>query len=202
MFRNVVIELLQKLKEGDKQAYEQLFCLYYAHLVAYAYSILQQKETAEDIVQELFIDFWCLKKYKHINGNIENYWYRSVRNNCLTYLRNQKCHEEHLLRLGKTAERTESFQFTLEELEEKEEIRKAIEHLPEQCRLVFKLCCFENMKYQEVADQLGISINTVRTQMGRALKSLRASLKGKTFNLILWNLFIHRHTTLSTFLTI
>lgn len=190
----MVAELLQKLKEGDKQAYEQLFCLYYAHLVTYAYSILQQREVAEDIVQELFIDFWFLKKYKQIQGNIENYWYRAVRNNCLTYLRDRKCHEEHLLRLGKTTEKTESFQFTLEELEEKEEIRKAIENLPEQCRLIFKLCCFENMKYQEVADQLDISINTVRTQMGRALKSLRASLKGKSFNLLLWALFIREHT--------
>lgn len=83
-------------------------------------------------------------------------------------------------------EETEDFRFSLEEMEEREEIQKAINLLPEQCRLIFTLCCLENMKYQEVADKLGISINTVRTQMTRAFKSLRDTLSGKTFTSILF----------------
>lgn len=110
--------------------------------------------------------------------------YRSVRNLCLNYLRDDK------RRMAKfsdyVVEETEDFRFSLEEMEEREEIQKAINLLPEQCRLIFTLCCLENMKYQEVADKLGISINTVRTQMTRAFKSLRDTLSGKTFTSILF----------------
>lgn len=188
----MVTDLLQRLKEGDEQAYQRLFCLYYANLVVYADGFLKDREAAEDVVQDFFIDFWFRKKYKTLSGEVENYWYRSIRNNCLTYLRDKKRHESHLTRLGKLTERSEQFQFRLEELEEKEEIRRAIEQLPSQCRLIFTLCCLESMKYQEVADRLGISINTVRTQMGRALKSLRDALKGKTFTTLLFLLFLRR----------
>ena len=80
------------------------------------------------------------------------------------------------------------------ELEDKEreyqQLYKALHQLPEQCKQVFTLCCLQDMKYREAADLLGISINTVRTQMGRAYKILRNSLDNKTFLNLLFLRFL------------
>ena len=177
-------DLLHGLKNGDEQAYKHLFYLYYANLVVYANTFLKNGGAAEDVIQEFFIAFWYEKKHNHVTSDLEGYLYRSVRNLCLNYLRDDK------RRMAKfsdyVVEETEDFRFSLEEMEEREEIQKAINLLPEQCRLIFTLCCLENMKYQEVADKLGISINTVRTQMTRAFKSLRDTLSGKTFTSFLF----------------
>jgi RNA polymerase sigma-70 factor (ECF subfamily) len=62
----------------------------------------------------------------------------------------------------------------VKELEEK--LRQAMNALPQQCRTIFQLSRFEGLKYQEIADQLGISIKTVENQMGKALKQLRVKL--------------------------
>ena len=183
-------EELQELKLGDERAYKRLFYMYYANLVLYANAFLKNREASEDVVQEFFITFWYEKKYKSIVGGLEGYLYRSVRNNCLNYLRNEKRHHDRLIHM--VVEEAEEFKFSLEEMEEREEIQRAINKLPEKCRAIFTLCCLENMKYQEVANQLGISINTVRTQMGRAFKSLRDSLSGKTFTMILYMILFHR----------
>lgn len=177
-------DLLHGLKNGDERVYKHLFYLYYANLVVYANTFLKNTGTAEDVVQEFFIAFWYEKKHNHVERDLEGYLYRSVRNLCLNHLRDDK---RRMARFTDyVVEESEDFRFSLEEMEEREEIQKAIDLLPEQCRLIFTLCCLESMKYQEVAEQLGISINTVRTQMTRAFKSLRDRLSGKTFTSILF----------------
>lgn len=177
-------DLLHGLRAGDEQAYKRLFYLYYANLVVYAGSFLKDRAEAEDVVQEFFITFWHEKKHYNVTHDLEGYLYRSVRNLCLNYIRDDKRRQVKFA--DYVIEETEDFKFTLEEMEEREEIQRAIDLLPEQCRLIFTLCCLESMKYQDAADMLGVSINTVRTQMTRAFKSLRDSLSGKTFTSILF----------------
>ncbi|WP_294142968.1 RNA polymerase sigma-70 factor [uncultured Sanguibacteroides sp.] len=180
--------LLQELKTGDEQAYKRLFRVYYANLVVYASTILKDREVAEDIVQELFINFWYEKKYESINSELERYLFRAIRNNCINYIRNERRHNDRLVRM--IVNEKEECKVDLEEMEEREELYRAMNRLPEQCRRIFDLCCVEGMKYQEVANQLGISINTVRTQMARAFKSLRISLRGKSFTALLYFIFL------------
>lgn len=183
--------ILAELKQGSEQAYQRLFYAYFADLVLYAASILKDREAAEDIVQELFITFWQEQKYRGIDSGLEGYLYRSARNICLNYLRDKKRRNDRLWKA--MTEATEKVSLSLDELEferEQEEIFRAYHQLPVHCKQIFTLCCFEGLKYQEVADQLDISINTVRTQMGRAFKFLRDALGGKTFSSILfflWN---------------
>lgn len=176
--------ILEKLKTHTEQAYRVLFHTYYPGLVVYADSILKDQVCAEDLVQDFFIDFWYEKRYKEIESGLDRYLYRSVRNRCLNKLRDDKRRRQRMIEL--VTEEVEEFKFNIEELEEKEELFQAVHKLPEQCRRIFSMCCMEGFTYQETADQLGITINTVRTQMGRALKSLRTSLKGRTFNMILF----------------
>ena len=178
--------LLAELKKGQEQAYKNLFYTYFADLVLYAHSILKDRAAAEDVVQEIFITFWQEQKYKRIDSGLEGYLYRSAHNFCLNYLRNEKRKNDRLVETMVDA--ADQIRFSFDDIEveqEREEIYRAYHQLPAQCREIFTLCCLEGLKYQEAADQLGVSINTVRTQMGRAFKYLRESLSGKTFSSIL-----------------
>lgn len=83
-------DLLHGLKNGDEQAYKHLFYLYYANLVVYANTFLKNGGAAEDVIQEFFIAFWYEKKHNHVTSDLEGYLYRSVRNLCLNYLRDDK----------------------------------------------------------------------------------------------------------------
>lgn len=177
-------KLQEKICRGDEQAYQCLFRLFYADLVVFANGILRNLEESEDVVQEFFINFWCEKKYRQVHTSLENYMFRAVKNACLNYLRREKYRTE---KLGEIAgDQTEEEHPEREETGEREEVYKAISQLPEQCKRIFTLCCVEGKKYQETADELHISINTVRTQMGRAFKTLREKLAGKASSLLLY----------------
>lgn len=186
--RNVVTmakDLLSELKQGSESAYKQLFYGYFTDLVYYANHFLKNRELAEDLVQELFIAFWYEKKYLSIQSGLEGYLYRSVRNSCLNQLRDDKRKNDKLSLLEPQAMSEQSFMWNESEAA-KDELFCTFHRLPEQCKTVFTLCCMEGLKYQEAAEQLGLSIGTIRTQMGRAFKFLRNALDGKDFSSFLF----------------
>ncbi|MEN6619271.1 MAG: RNA polymerase sigma-70 factor [Rikenellaceae bacterium] len=176
-------KILEDVKSGSEQAFQSLFCGYYTDLVAYAYRFVKDIETSEDIVQEFFINFWFKKKFEDIHSSVESYMFHSVKNACLNYIRNEKN------RNNKHNEMMKGIDLCYDKLDIEEEdfekIYKAIHRLPERRKRIFMLCCFNNLKYHEVAEKLNISINTVRTQMGRALKSLRKYLNANSSNLFI-----------------
>ena len=183
--------ILKGLQQGSEQAYKDLFTAYFSDLVLYANHFIKNQAAAEDIVQDFFITLWFEKKFSNIENGLESYLYRSLHNTCLNHLRNEQRKQEKLLHI--TIEKDSSPTLTTE-LEDKEreynQLYQALHKLPEQCKQVFTLCCLQDMKYQEAADYLGISINTVRTQMGRAYKILRNSLDSKSFLNLLFLRFL------------
>ena len=180
-------QLLSELKKGSEQAYERLFYSYYADLVLYTNGILKNRELAEDLVQELFISFWADQKYRFIDSGLEGYLFRSARNTCLNYIRDEKRRSGKLQQaMSEVVNDRVPVVDEGEAKQEREEIYKALHRLPEQCKRIFILCCLEGLTYQQTADRLGISINTVRTQMGRAFRFLRDALRGKSFSSILF----------------
>ena len=168
--------ILEKLKVGDSSAYKELFDLYYMPLSVYSLKYCDSFELAEDIVQDLFIKFWDEKIYLKLEDSISPYLFKSVKNNTIQATKKQNKYffeeiedqvnvlidEEHL---------------DLEFLEqEKTKLYKEIEALPLKSKEVFKAIVLENQKYKDVAVELGISVNTVKTHYSRALKQLRTSL--------------------------
>lgn len=168
--------ILEKLKVGDSSAYKELFDLYYIPLSIYSLKYCDSFELAEDIVQDLFIKFWDQKLYLKLDEAIRPYLFKSVKNNTLQAAKKQNKYffediedqidvlldEEHL---------------DLEFLEqEKIKLYKEIEALPLKSKEVFKAIVLENQKYRDVALELGVSVNTVKTHYSRALKQLRNSL--------------------------
>ncbi len=183
--------ILKGLQQDNEQAYKDLFAVYFTDLVLYANHFLKNQAAAEDIVQDFFITFWIEKKFSHIECDLGSYLYRSLHNICLNHLRNEQRKQEKLSLMPIEKDSSPILTAELEEKEQEyQQLYQALHNLPEQCKQIFTLCCLQDMKYQEAANYLGISINTVRTQMGRAYKILRNSLSSKTFLNLLFLRFL------------
>lgn len=171
-------QLLDTLKAGDITAFEMLFRTYYQPLCNYAYTFVQDKDEAEEIVQSTFMSLWEKKQTLEIRTAVRPYLYAMVRNACLNVLKHEKVKKEHVevqLAIGERS--TESVARTVMASELETRIAEAMDALPEQCRLVFKLSRFEELKYAEIADQLNISVKTVENHMGKALRIMREQLR-------------------------
>jgi RNA polymerase sigma-70 factor (ECF subfamily) len=169
--------LTAQLAKRDSSAFEEVFKMYFKNLHAYACTILKEEADAEEAVQQVFFKLWERAEHLSFSGSVAAYLYRAVHNQCLNQLKHQKVKANHQLHVAYSM-KNESVngpaKMISKELEQK--IREALNELPEQCRTVFQLSRFEDMKYREIADQLDISIKTVENQMGKALKQLRLKL--------------------------
>ena len=173
-----VDQLIITLKSGDITAFEMLFRTYYQPLCNYAYTFVQDRDEAEEIVQSTFLNVWEKRDNLSIHTGVKPYLYAMVRNASLNVLKHEKIKQQHVTMELAVAERSvESVTRTVIASELETKIYKAMDKLPEQCRLVFKLSRFEELKYSEIAEQLDISIKTVENQMGKALKIMRDQLK-------------------------
>ncbi|HLT73533.1 MAG TPA: RNA polymerase sigma-70 factor [Ohtaekwangia sp.] len=171
-------QLLETLKAGQITAFEMLFRTYYQPLCSYAYTFVQDKDEAEEIVQSTFISLWEKKEVLEIRTAVKPYLYAMVRNACLNVLKHEKVKKEHAAVQMAMGERSsESVARTVMATELETRIYEAMDSLPEQCRLVFKLSRFEELKYSEIAEHLNISVKTVENHMGKALKLMREQLR-------------------------
>jgi len=172
------IQHWNELKEGDINAFEMFFKTYYQPLCNYAFSFIQDRDEAEEIVQSAFLSVWEKRETLDIRTSLRSYLYTMVRNTSLNVIKHEKIKQKYVgeaLAVEDRSHENVSQKVLSSELEEK--IQLAMESLPEQCRLVFKMSRFEELKYSEIAEQLQISIKTVENQMGKALKIMREQLK-------------------------
>lgn len=168
---------LHLIKSGDEQAFEQLFKAQYPALCGYARKYLDDLDQAEEIVQEMFFNFWQKREKVEINISAEAYLFRSVRNSCLNYLKHLKIREEHRLATKEEILRKEhEVHDNVVALELQEKIEKVIEEMPPERKKIFKMSRYEELKYKEIAEKLNLSVKTVEAQMGKALKYLRLHL--------------------------
>ena len=178
-------ELYIKIKEDNEEAFEIVFLKYYHGLCAYVHGIIRNKDVSEEIVQETFTRIWENRHNIDISVSFKAYLFKTVHNEGLNYLKKIQIRNQFIINEKQSAAYTELHYPLLENYpianlitrELEEEIRKAINQLPEECRRVFLLCRYKDLSYKEVAANLGISVNTVKTQMQRAIKNLRTALK-------------------------
>ena len=173
-----MIETIRALREGNHLAYGQLFESCYEPLCRYAYSILRDMDTAEDVVQRTFCKLWDQHETLDIRSSISSYLYRVVHNDCLNTVHQQTSHQEHNLNYLSTVNSdVDSVSDHMAGSELQQAIDKALVALPPQCRRVFEMSRLEQLSYSEIANQLGISTNTVENHISKALKLLRVDLK-------------------------
>ena len=171
-------QVFSDIQSGDTASFEMLFKTHYDPLCRFALSYLQDPDDAEETVQAVFIGFWEKRQTIQVDTSLKAYLYRSVRNACLNEIKRvkvRKLHADSMMVKGEPQSQPSDHLAIRQELEEK--IQEALQTLPEQCRLIFKMSRFEELKYQEIADQLNLSIKTVENQMGKALKIMRTQLK-------------------------
>src|SRR5687768_7707145 len=176
--RESELELLARIASGDRGAFEQLFRDHYAALVRFGEGLLRSRELAEDTVQEVLLNLWRQRETVRVDDSLRAYLYRAVRNRALNHIRNERVRREAVPQLVlESREASPAADSELAETELEAAVRAAIAELPPRCREVFELSRVRGLKYQEIAEVLGISIKTVETQMGRALRSLRERLR-------------------------
>lgn len=164
------------LSQDEDQAFEWLFRTYFKELCFAVYRVLPDQHLSEDITQDMFYDLWRKRQQLNITSSLGAYLRRAVINRTLNHMRDNK--------LAPTEEPPENTQLNLADVTEElagadlqESIDRAIDQLPDKCRMVFILSRFEELSYKEIADQLGIAEKTVENQVVKALKRLRISLK-------------------------
>ena len=170
------IDLLSQVKSGNTQAFESIFKTYYNTLAGYGKTIVKDPDEAEDIVQQVFISVWEKRSTIEIHTSFRAMLYRAVYNSCLNRIK----HNEVKRNYAREIQLTSSSSFSQEDVQHKElqkKINDAIDQLPEQCGKIFKMSRFDYLKYQEIADKMGLSVKTVENQMGKALKLLRENMK-------------------------
>ncbi len=161
---------------SNKQEFESLFRAHYAPLVGYASKLLGDADSAADVVQQLFVNIWDKQGSLEIEGSTKSYLLRSTHNACLNAIKHEKVKAEHSAQSLFGASETEQRDL-LEEEEFNLKVRTAVQSLPTQCRKIFLMSRLQGKKYQQIADELSLSVKTVENQMGKALRTLRDELR-------------------------
>ena len=187
LHNEAIITLLAK---RDENAFEQVFKMYYKNLHSYVCTMLKEETYAEEIVQQVFFKLWERVEHISISGSVAAYLYRAVHNESLNHLKHQKVKASHQLHVAYSMkDAVETAPKTLQAKELEKKIQAALNELPEQCRTIFQMSRFEEMKYREIADKLNLSVKTVENQIGTALKILRTALQNLALAL-LFNFFL------------
>ena len=184
-------ELFRRVAKDDHAAFDQLFHLYADRLFAAVYHYTKSQFIAEELVQEVFISCWRHRQQLEEVQDPTAYLYRMVFNHINNYLKKAANERRILERAAAWAGAVQHG--TLQQLEANETgriIADAVERLPAQKRLIYRLSKEQGLNYQEIADQLKISPNTVRNHLVEAMKLLRAYLRNNAMVITLF-FFLH-----------
>jgi RNA polymerase sigma-70 factor (ECF subfamily) len=167
--------LLERLRAGEQQAFEAIFRAHYAQLVGVAEAILRGRAQAEDAAQDVMLELWRRRQEIVLTTSLRAYLVRATRNRALNQIRHRRTIERARLdAVGPTAAPAADQDLAEQELLAAAE--RAVRDLPERCREVFELSRVHGLTYGEIAQVLSISVKTVETQMGKAIRVMRDRL--------------------------
>ncbi len=173
-------ELTERVQAGDRDAFARIYRTYFFDLCNFSYRYVKCKAVCEEIVQDLFLYIWKNRKEWNPDGTVRSYLYKSIKNRSLDHLKHKRVQENYASNFYEEREiRTspqENMRLYKSEDRLKKAIHNAIESLPDQRKLIFKMSREDGLTYGEIADVMEISVKTVETQMGRSLKTLRKLL--------------------------
>lgn len=174
--------IIEQLRNGDEKAYKYLYDRHYVLLCKFANELLEDPFLAETIVGDLIFHLWEIREQLNITISLRSYLMRSIRNRCYNYMRQE--HERYEIPLSKLStysldDYTQNNEHPLGILLEREledEIVQSIENLRDECKRVFKMSRFMRKKNEEIAAELGLSVNTVKYHIKNALACLHKDL--------------------------
>ena len=175
-------ELLQRIAAGDQAAFRLVYTSYYRRLFQFALSLVKTRESAEEIVEDVFVRIWQQRDKITVIQHLRVYLYTATKNSSLNYLSRQAKASitepfDHIhVGLGESSLTPEQILITAE-IQQK--IRKAVEALPPRCKMIFKLVREDGLKYREIAEILNISVNTIDVQMAIAVKRITMAIESE-----------------------
>jgi len=169
---------LQGLRQGDTGALRRLFDRHYPLLLGDIHTYLPDEDTCKDLAQEVFVELWRKREELDIHTSLRAYLRRAAVNRALNRIKSNR-----RTVLDDTAGQQDRADTSPKDISQKQEqehleaaLHRAIEQLPEKCRLVFSLSRFEHMSHREIAEQLGISTKTIENQITKAMRLLREAM--------------------------
>lgn len=170
-------EFLESLRLGKQEAFQVLFEAFHKPLCFFAARVVRDGEEAEDIVQEIFLSFWKMERDGFPNiKTIKTFFYNSVQNRCLNYLRDLEIRDRNYRNLNREELDEDYFLCQQIRAEVIAELFEAIDELPEKSKEIFKKSYIDGQEDKRIAEELGISLNTIKTQKQRAKSYLRVRL--------------------------
>lgn len=167
--------IIRHINKGDRKAFKAVFEEYFNTLSAFGYKYIADQFVVEDMVQESFISFWEKRQdFSHMNA-VKSFLYTSVRNKCLNHIKHQAVVQKHENALVYELESDHSFATHVIEEETFNQLFVEIRSLPPSAREIM-LLALNGLKNQEIADELDITINTVKTQKKIAYSKLKENL--------------------------
>jgi RNA polymerase sigma-70 factor, ECF subfamily len=182
------IVLLSKIKQDDQQAFRQLFSQFYRYLTTIAWRMTNDENTAKDIAQDAFAEFWRKRQELPDDLLVKSYLRQTVVNKCLNYLKTSKRLVFDDMPDDRTTGDSDDAhnQVAFEDMQDI--LQQTVQELPEKCRIIFSMSRFEEMSHKEIAEKLDITPKTVENQITIALKRIRAALNEGGF--LMWGGFI------------
>ncbi len=166
------------LSHGEDHVFDELFRKMYAPLCHFALRVVNEKSAAEEVVSDVFLKIWNHREFIEISTSAKSYLYMSVRNKALDFLRKEKknANQSDIAEAASFEDDSVTAIDMLAYEDMNRRVQIAIRGLPPKCREIFRLSREEGLKYAEIANQLELSVKTIETQMGRALRHMRAQL--------------------------
>lgn len=180
------LDSVKKLNNGDPRALKLFFDSFYPSVCIYAIKFIRQSDVAEDIAQDAFVQFWKIRDHFTSILKIRAFIYTTVRNACLNYLKQKKTREEILAHNPIIGEL--SYELLIEE-ETYRLLDAAIQQLPNRTREIIVLA-LQGHNNPEIAEILGVSINTIKTLKKNAYVDLRHMLSNQTYLLFILSQFL------------
>jgi RNA polymerase sigma-70 factor (family 1) len=170
----------KNLEENPRLGVELLYKRYYQPMCTHAVKFVGSREVAEDLVSEIFFDFFSQNKFLEITTSYRLYLFRTVRNRAYNYLRWEMSRKAEL---GEVAQKPILNEQQPDQISQYEElyhdVEEAVNRLPLERRRIYLMRKFDGMKYQEIADELHLSVKTVDVQLNRANQFVRGLLREK-----------------------
>jgi len=173
--------LVARVRAGDQAALGAIFRAFVLPLSAFAYRSVQSRDTAAELVQDVFYRIWRGHARWEVEGSLKAYLYRATRNRVLDFLRHEKIERrwaersvrEHAAEVARSPAREDE---AMETRDRVAALERALDDLPERRRLVFVLRWRDGLSHQEIADRMGVTVKTVENQLTRAIQALRERL--------------------------
>ena len=172
------------LRRRDPRVYEIVFKKYYPPLVVFVMRHIGDQDVAKDIVQDIFFKLFESSRSLPDDFQLKSWLYKVARNAAVDYLRHLEVVDKNKFLVAEAMLSTADVDENIDD-EVYRKVNAAIASLPEQCRLIIQLNVLEGKKYLEIAEELGISINTIRTQVARGYKKMRELLSAEGDSLTL-----------------